>query len=76
MLEIERRLGAVSSETQTIQGFWSHEGRSYRDDLARVFVDVTDTPDNMVFFRELKGQLKVRFQQIDIWMSSHPIEIL
>lgn len=32
LLELEQRFGAVSSETQTIQGLWRHEGRSYRDD--------------------------------------------
>ena len=26
LLELETRFGAVSSETQTIQGLWRHEG--------------------------------------------------
>ena len=42
LLELERRFGAVSSETQTIRGLWRHEGESYRDDLIRVFLDVAD----------------------------------
>lgn len=36
LLELEQRFGAVSSETQTIQGFWQHQGHSYRDDLTRL----------------------------------------
>jgi hypothetical protein len=38
LLELEQRFGAVSSETQAIQGFWQHQGQSYRDDLTRIFL--------------------------------------
>ena len=40
LLELEERFGAVSSETQTVQGHWRHEGQLYRDESVRVFVDV------------------------------------
>jgi hypothetical protein len=63
LLELEQRFGAVSSETQTIQGLWRHQGRSYRDDLTRLFVDVADTPENFAFFREFKERLKARFSR-------------
>ncbi|MDB5322833.1 MAG: hypothetical protein JWN40_4464 [Phycisphaerales bacterium] len=33
LLELEQRFCAVSSETQAIQGFWQHQGQTYRDDL-------------------------------------------
>ena len=76
LLDLERQFGAVSSETQTIRGFWQHEGQSYRDDLVRIFVDVPDTPENAQFFREFKERLKARFQQIDIWMTTYPVEVI
>jgi hypothetical protein len=76
LLELEQRFGAVSSETQTIQGFWQHQGQSYRDDLTRLFVDVPDTPENLQFFREFKERLKARFQQIDIWMTTYPVDVI
>ena len=76
LLDIEQRFGAVSSETQTIQGSWRHEGRSYRDDLSRLFVDVPDTPESFEFFRAFKETLKTRFQQIDIWMTTYPVQVL
>ncbi len=76
LLELEQHFGAVSSETQTIRGFWRHEGESYRDDLIRVFVDVTDDPGHREFFLELKERLKVRLRQLDIWMTTYPIEAL
>jgi hypothetical protein len=76
LLELEQRFGAVSSETQIIRGLWMHQGQSYRDELVRVFVDVPETPETQQFFREFKERLKTRFRQIDIWMTSHPIEVI
>jgi len=75
LLELERRFGFVSSETQVVQGLWQHQGQAYRDELVRVFVDVPDTPENLQFFQEFKERLKARFRQIDIWLTSHPIEV-
>src|SRR4051794_10659386 len=74
--ELRREFGAVSSETQTIRGSWEHRGKTYRDDLIRVFVDVEDTPRNRAIFNQLKKQLKRRFKQIDIWMTTYPIEVI
>jgi hypothetical protein len=76
LLELEQQFGAVSSETQIIRGHWHYERQSYRDDLVRVFVDVPDIPENRQFFSEFKERLKTRFQQIDIWMTTYPIEAL
>jgi hypothetical protein len=76
LLELEQQFGAVSTETQTIRGLWRHEGASYRDDLVRVFVDVADEPEHREFFLTFKERLKARFQQIDIWMTTYPIEAL
>ena len=76
VLELRGRFGAVCSETQTIRGDWQHEGQAYRDELTRLFVDVPDTPENVQFFRDLKERLKARFQQIDIWMTAYPIDVI
>jgi len=76
LLQLEERFGAVSCETQTIRGSWQHEGESYRDELVRAFVDAEDLPANRQFFLDLKGQLKSRFRQHDIWMTTYPIEVL
>jgi hypothetical protein len=76
LLELEERFGAVSSETQIIQGLWRHEDQLYRDELIRVFVDTSDEPESRQFFVEFKERVKARFQQIDIWMTTYPIEIL
>jgi hypothetical protein len=55
LLELEQHFGAVSSETQTIRGFWRHEGESYRDQLTRIFVDIAHESEHREFFLEIKG---------------------
>lgn len=76
LIEIRQRFGAVSFETQTIRGVWQHEGQAFRDDLMRLFADVPDSPANREWFLELKERLKRDFDQIDIWIITHPIEVL
>ena len=76
LLDIRRQFGAVSSETQIIRGIWEHQNRIHRDELTRIFVDVPDTPENLQFFEGLKYQLRARFQQIDIWITSSPIKVV
>jgi hypothetical protein len=74
--ELEQRFGAVSSETQVIRGLWQHEGQRYRDELVRVFVDVPDGPEAREFFAAYKEQLKSRFRQLDIWVTTYLIEVI
>jgi hypothetical protein len=76
LLELRQQFGAVSSETQVIRGIWEHQGQSYRDDLVRIFVDVADVPESRQFFVDFKERLKSRFQQLDIWVTTYPIEVL
>jgi hypothetical protein len=76
LLELRQRFGAVSAETQVIRGHWQHQGEEFRDELVRVFVDVADTEDNRAFFVAYKEQLKARFRQLDIWMTTYPIEVI
>ena len=76
ILELRQQFSAVSAETQVIRGHWHHQGDVFRDELVRVFVDVADTGDNRAFFVGYKEQLKTRFQQLDIWMTTYPIEVI
>ncbi len=76
LLELRRKFGAVSAETQTIIGEWEHVGVVYRDEHLRLFVDVADSPGNRAFFLQFKESLKLRFRQVDIWLTSHPLEVL
>ncbi|HEY1378905.1 MAG TPA: hypothetical protein VGF55_19040 [Gemmataceae bacterium] len=74
--ELKDRFGAASAETQTIRGLWEHGGRTNRDDLTRLFIDVPDTADNRAFFRDFKRRLAERFRQQDVWMTTHPVEVV
>jgi hypothetical protein len=76
LLNLEEQFGAVSSETQRIEGRWRSQGEIYRDELVRVFCDVPDTPENRQFFVEFKETLKARFEQIDIWMTTYLVEVI
>jgi hypothetical protein len=76
LLEVRQHFGAVSSETQIIRGYWQDEGEIYRDELVRIFVDVPDLPETRQFFQDFKERMKARFQQLDIWMTTYPVEVL
>jgi hypothetical protein len=76
LLELEERFGAVSCETQVIQGRWRYADQLFRDDLIRVFVDVPDLLECREFFLEFKERAKERFHQLDIWMTTYPVEVL
>jgi len=76
LLELRNHFGAVSTETQIIRGLWEHQGEIYRDEHFRLFVDVEDTTANREFFIQFKSRMKERFQQIDMWLTSHPIDVL
>ncbi len=74
--ELRERFGGVSAEMQDIQGFSIHRGEAFTDEMVRLYVDVPDTAQNIEYFRQLKEELKHRFQQADIWLVTHPIEVL
>jgi hypothetical protein len=76
LLELRGKFGAVSCETQTIHGMWTQDADVYRDELIRLFVDTADTQVTKVFFIELKERLKRRFDQVEIWITTYPIEVL
>src|SRR5437667_12129864 len=75
LLELREKFGAVSSETQTIRGLWQHEGKIFRDDLVRIFVDVPDAPENLQFFQWFKVRAKQRFQQLARWLITFASDV-
>ena len=74
--ELREKFGAASWESQTLHGAWESHGTVYHDNLTRFFVDVPDRPEHREFFREYKQVLKARFKQIDIWLTSHPLDVI
>lgn len=60
----------------TALGSWKYQGVVYEDALLRMTIDVQGSFEANDFFREYKELLKARFEQVDIWVSSHEIQIL
>jgi hypothetical protein len=67
--------GAASYETQKVEGHWRHSGVIYRDDLARIVVDVPDSAANRLWMRQFKERWKTRLDQLDLWLVSHSIRV-
>jgi hypothetical protein len=75
-LELIERFSATTADMITAIGSWKYEGTLYEDQLLRLIVDVPGPVPADDFFRDYKETLKSRFNQIDIWISSHEIDIL
>ena len=70
------QFGAVSFFPQSLLGIWIHEGDRFEDELVRVVVDVEDTAETRQFFFTFKVLLLERFEQIEIYIASHPIDVI
>jgi hypothetical protein len=75
VLEIADHFGAVSYETQIIEGRWRQAGVVYRDNLARIVVDLPDRKANRPWMKAFKERWKRKLDQLEIWMVSYRIDI-
>ena len=73
---VESKICSGFMENQTVRGTWEDEGVVFRDNLTRFFVDVPDLPEHRVFFKGFKEKLKRRFNQLDVWITSHPVDVI
>jgi hypothetical protein len=74
--ELLEEFSAATLDLLTAVGVWRYQGTVYEDLLWRFIVDVPASSSAHDFIRNYKETLKARFEQIDIWISSHEIEIL
>jgi len=75
VLEIGDHFGAVSYETQVIEGRWQQAGVVYRDNLARIVVDAPDLKKSRAWMKEFKERWKRKLEQLEIWMVSYRIDV-
>jgi len=75
-LELPEKFSATTLDLMPAIGTWKYQGTVYEDLLWRFIVDVPVSSPVDDFFRDYKETLKTRFEQIDIWISAHEIEIL
>jgi hypothetical protein len=75
VLEIVDHFGAVSYETQKLEGHWRQGGVLYRDNLVRVVVDVRDSAKSRQWMKRFKARWKTRLEQHELWVVSYGIEV-
>lgn len=75
VFEVVDHFGAVSYETQKVEGHWRHGGVLYRDNLVRLVADVPNLKENREWMKDFKERWRIKFEQIDLWMVSYLIEI-
>jgi hypothetical protein len=68
--------GATSTDQVTVRGRWKYQSTVYSDQLIRVRVDVEDTGVNRDAIRAIKETLKLRFDQLDIWITAHRMDVI
>jgi hypothetical protein len=74
--ELIAQFGGISVDEYEVSGYWRHEGVRYEDVLKRVTVVGSDSPENDAFIRTLKEVLKLRFDQIEIWITTQRIDLI
>ncbi len=75
-LELIERFAATTTDVIPAVGRWRYRGTVYEDLLLRLIIAVPASEPADEFFQNYKEVLKSRFEQIDIWISSHEIQIL
>jgi hypothetical protein len=75
-LDLVAQFGAIDFNPNPTRGFWVHEGRRYEDELVRLVVDVEDTVENHELFTRFKETLLERFEQIEIYIATYPVDLL
>ena len=74
--ELVAHFTAISFDSGEVRGTWVHAGIRHEDQLLRLSVDVDDTPENYEFVLSYKTVLMERFEQIEIYIASYPVDIL
>src|SRR5438034_8447760 len=74
--ELVQAFGASSTDTVVVRGRWLYQSTLYHDQLIRVRLELADTPENWQVVRAIKEVLKTRFDQQDIWITAHRVEVI
>ena len=74
--ELVQQFDATSTDTVVVRGRWMYESTRYSDQLVRVRIDLEDTPVNWQAVRDTKETLKERFEQVDIWITAHRVDVI
>jgi hypothetical protein len=76
LAETFARFGAFTFRPGVARGSWAgDDGQRYEDTLSVLNVDVDDTPENLAWIGHLKAHLLARFEQLEIYVTSYPVEV-
>ena len=74
--EVVERFGGATLEPQRLFGRWLFGGEEFEDVLIRLVVEVEDGPEHHNWFASWKETLIARFDQIDIRMTWHRVNVV
>jgi hypothetical protein len=73
--QLTDRFQGLCQDLTRVHGAWRFYGTIYFDELMRLRVDTRD-PKARAFFKTQKEIWKERFQQLDLWITVHEIEVI
>jgi hypothetical protein len=73
--DVVDRFGAVTYRPQPVEGSWTFGGRRYDDGLTLLSVDVDDIPEHTAWIAHLKAHLLERFEQLEVYVTSYPVDV-
>jgi hypothetical protein len=76
LAEVIDTFGAFTFRPDAAQGSWAMDDRRYTDRLSVLTVDVDDTDEHRAWIAHLKAHLLQRFEQLEIYVTSHPIDVI
>ncbi len=74
--ELLHKFGATTIDATKASGTWIYGGALYEDLLVRIIIDASEPEDAVAFMRQYKQTLKSRFEQLDIWITAHDVEVI
>jgi hypothetical protein len=74
--ELLAQFRGLTIAPHTVLGLWVYEGARFEDEQRRFTIDVEDSAENQQFFVDFKSKLLDRFEQIEIYIVSYPIDIV
>ena len=75
VLEIVDHFGAVSYETQKVEGHWRHGGVIVRDNLVKIVIDTPDSLSHRRWMKQYKDRWRSKLEQVELWMVSYAVEV-
>jgi hypothetical protein len=76
LTEVIDTFGAFTFRPQAAVGSWSAGGDRYDDRLFALSVDVDETTDHRAWIEHFKAHLIERFEQLEIYVTTYPVDVL